>query len=214
MVLASEPIRLISGTLSPLSLPLPLVLVAQGWCNAVVVSILLNIPLDSVYFEPSLLPFLETILGGRHVNFCPLEDVYSADIPCPAFIVISGTIDFFSKLQRVIRDRSTVIWIMQQSFFGVKPRYFQNRVNQAASFSRSVGLHPVKFFHRMYGGATNALHLISFGTAFGFQDREFVHPPNVQTSSVPCVTFGSQLSPCLLKSVAGSPSLMVISNGP
>jgi hypothetical protein len=92
-----------------------------------------------VYFEPSLLPFLENILGGRHVNFCPLEDVFSADIPCPAFIVISGTTDFFSKLQRVIRDRSTVIWIMQQSFFGVKPRYFQNQVNQAASLSRSVG---------------------------------------------------------------------------
>jgi hypothetical protein len=32
----------------------------------------------------------------------------------------------------------------------------------------------------MYGGATNALHLISFGSAFGFQDREFVHPLNVQ----------------------------------
>jgi hypothetical protein len=133
-----------------------------------------------VYFEPSLLPFLENILGGRHVNFRPLQQVFFADIPCPAFIVISGTIDFFSKLQRVIRDQSTVIWFMQQSFFNVKPRYFQNRVNQAASLSRSVGLHPVKFFHRMYGGATNALHLISFGSAFGFHKSEFVHPPNVQ----------------------------------
>jgi hypothetical protein len=79
--MASEPICLISGKLSPLLLPLPLVLIAQGWCNAVAVSLLLNLPLDSVYFEPSLLPFLENILGGRHVNFRPLQQVYSADIP-------------------------------------------------------------------------------------------------------------------------------------
>jgi hypothetical protein len=90
------------------------------------------------------------------VNFCPLQDVYSADIPCPAFVVIVVPLTFFSKLQHIVQDRSTVMWIMQQSFFGVKPHYFQNRVNQAASLRRSVQLHLVKFFHRMYGGATNS----------------------------------------------------------
>jgi hypothetical protein len=68
---------------------------------------------------------------------------------------------------------------MQKPFFGVKFTTWIKDLKTASRLSREWGLTPVHFQHADYGGATNAIHMIAFGSSFGFDDHPFRHPPNV-----------------------------------
>ena len=169
----------IEGTLSRLAPPRPLVFVAKGWPTALIVAVLLGMPVSGAYLDVSILGVLSDWLSQHGVVVKHLADVDRLYLPDTITLVVSGPVCYVKEeLSRLLRNLSSVLWIVEQSFRGKTRTVLARGYTKAERACSALGLHSIRFPHSVYGGATSALHVIGFSPSFGV--GAYAHPSNVR----------------------------------
>ena len=171
----------VTGVLSSLKAPRSLVIIAKGWCSSVWVAVLLGLPVTCVYMEPSLSAVFHSLLAAWGVLVKSLEDLATVYFPDTITLVASGPISFVQdEWGRHLRRVSSVIWIVEESFIGKSPQSIRRSCRNAERACSVLGLVPLRFPHRLYGGSTDAVHVIGFSSSF--QPQQIAPPSNVVRS--------------------------------
>jgi hypothetical protein len=114
----SQTTRVISGTVAPVKLPFGMVFVAQGWCNVLVVALLLDLPILAIFIEARVARLLGPLLHGKSLALYVLAEVTSIDLPFPLVVVVSGSITFYARLRDRLKYHDYVMWVFQQGAGG------------------------------------------------------------------------------------------------
>jgi hypothetical protein len=97
-------------------MPSGLVIVAQGWCNVLVVALLLKLQVSAVFMEAKMLKFIAPLFATQDVKLYILANVFTMDLPSPSVVVVSGSVEFFARLRSRLKAHDQVCWILQQDF--------------------------------------------------------------------------------------------------
>jgi hypothetical protein len=106
----------ISGELSPISLPSPLLIVAQHWPSAFVVASSLGLPVCQLFVNPRFKTLASSICHDLCIQIFDVDQIHQAVLPVRAVCMVSGSVDFFTKVRVWLQDYSEVIWSFEQSF--------------------------------------------------------------------------------------------------
>ena len=176
----------ITGVLTALKSPRSLVCVAKGWCSSVWVAMLLGLPLDSVYIESGMSAVFNSLFSNSGVLVKCLEELEHAYFSDTITLVVSGHLTFVQdEWAHHILRLSSVIWIVEDCFLGKSPQSSRRSCRNAERACSSLGLVPLRFPHRLYGGSTDAIHVIGL-----FQ------PSPACASSKCCPFFATFLETC------------------
>ena len=171
----------ITGVLTALKSPRSLVCVAKGWCSSVWVAMLLGLPLDSVYIESGMSAVFNSLFSNSGVLVKCLEELEHAYFSDTITLVVSGPLTFVQdEWAHHILRLSSVIWIVEDCFLGKSPQSSRRSCRNAERACSSLGLVPLRFPHRLYGGSTDAIHVIGFSASFN--PHRLAPPPNVVRS--------------------------------
>lgn len=176
------PVKSITGIISQLSLPAPLIIVAQGWPSAWLVAKSLGLGVAQMFVTPGVLKIVGSSLESSGVSVYNLDRFHRAQLVWPAVVVVSGTQSFYKRLQCRLLSHSDVIWSHEQVFRGSHYQQCSKRLGEVSRFCRASNLKSVSFRHSAYGGATNAIHLVAFSPSLAAHWINFHHPPNVSRS--------------------------------
>lgn len=148
-----------------------------------VVALMLSLPVEMVFGDPNIHHrYLGPILPHSTCNFFRLDTLGATYLRNDFIYLVSGTVDWFLSLRLHLRDLSNVLWFAEQPLRGRSSRSMLRGLSKAESVCSEFGLTPVRFVHHMYGGATNAVHLVGFSQVFGFESAPFPHPLSVSRS--------------------------------
>lgn len=170
--MVDTPVASISGVISRLSLPAPLIIVSQGPHS-------LGLGVSQVFVTPSISRLLCSSLDTAGVSVFSVDQFHRTQLVWPAIVVISGSQYFFSRLQCHLQAHSGMIWSHEQLFCGSHYQQCSKRLGEVSHFCRASNLKSVQFRHSAYGGATNAIHLVAFSPSLASAWKSFRHPPNV-----------------------------------
>lgn len=123
----------ISGVMSSISLPHPLCLVSQYWPTAYVVAVSLGLLVDVLFVHPRFCPFAESICGDSSVSFFNVDQLHHVSLPAQAVCVVSGSMEFFGKIRRLLSDYRFVIWSFEQPFRGSSHQKIRHGIRSAAT---------------------------------------------------------------------------------
>jgi hypothetical protein len=165
---------------SSLSVPAPLVIIAQHWPSALVVAGSLGIPLAAVFVNPRFISFI-SVLVPPAIVVRPVTDIFTSSWPVHSVVIVSGTLKFFSSLRPRLVNHGSYLWLFEQKFRNVSYKVWSRDLGVVARRCGSWDLTPVLFRHCHYGGATNASHLVAF-TPNIWSGDQYPHPPNVPRS--------------------------------
>jgi hypothetical protein len=70
-------------------MPSGLVIVAQGWCNVLVVALLLKLQVSAVFMEAKMLKFIAPLFATQDVKLYILANVFTVDLPSPSVVVVA-----------------------------------------------------------------------------------------------------------------------------
>lgn len=174
--------RVVGGVLGVLRLPMPLVIVAEGWSSPLVTALSLNLPVAALFGKSEVLSPLQSHLDAAKISILPLISLSSVRLPYPRIVVISGSDTFLLKLRRLFGDESHLIWFCDQNLVGIAPSTAKRQLFLKSRACTTLCLTPVYYPHRTYGGATTAVHLVAYSAGFGHNWNSFKHPPDVARS--------------------------------
>lgn len=148
----------IGGTLEDVALPKPLVIIAHGWSNALVVALLLGFPIRCIYAESLFLSFIKPLLVDSQwlvQDFAALQPNSFGD---DVIVVVTGAYQRIPGLKNLLFGLTDVIWFPHQQFRAASFSSLRRGLHRIKAQCRDLGLEPVQFLHSKYGGVTNAMH--------------------------------------------------------
>eukprot|EP00956_Cyclotella_meneghiniana_P000985 scaffold1158_cov46-Cyclotella_meneghiniana.AAC.3 len=179
------PVQSFCGTVSSLSPPASVVLVAQHWATSVLVSSALSLPAHSAFIKKRFESVYQSMFKSSFsIKLFDIESFGSAVLPHPVCFLVSGSSEFFERYKTLFLGCPHLIWIWiaEQPLRDLSFRSHNKQLQRLSSLCDSYGLRPLRFHHWQYGGATNSSHLIGFGAAFLPWLATFAHPANVLRS--------------------------------
>jgi hypothetical protein len=155
-----------------------LVIIAQHWPSALIVASSLGLHIEVAYINPRFISCISSLIPIE-TPVHPVDAVFQVSFPSHHVVIVSGSVEFLEKLSHSLGAIPLLIWSFEQSFHGKSFQSWNRRLGTVSAYCRERQLTPVLFPHRLYGGATNASHLIAFSRGIGF-DVPYSHPPNVR----------------------------------
>ena len=140
----------------------------------------MNLPVLSVFVNSRFGSILSPLVKQASLVLQDVECAFNTPFSGDAIVVISGSLAFMERFRSRIAPLSRVIWSFEQPFRHQPYTSWHKQLKKVAKTAHMWGMVSKFFPHALYGGGTNACHLLSFGADFHLRMSSFQHPPNVR----------------------------------
>ena len=136
-------------------------MVSQGWPSVLLALNSLSLPLEGAFFPTQ---FHHLFKHRQNINWHPPEAFAHAHIQGAVIFLLSGTLDFVSRMWNFLPDPYRVIVNIVFDRRGLGHNAMRKATLAAKSFIHSLGLRLVSWSDEFSGGVTDAVHLFGFGS--------------------------------------------------